>query len=85
MQASVIIINPSRGMVAAKSADSDDIVIFELLGEYEVQLGDVISHPDFTSMGGETYRNVTQQQDMSVYVQNVVWTIEAAKKQCFLK
>jgi len=84
MQAAVILINPKRGMVAAKSSDNG-IVIFELLGESEVQIGDVVSHPDFTSMGRETYRNIAQQQDVSVFVQNIVWSIEAAKKQCFLK
>jgi hypothetical protein len=33
---------------------------------------------------GETYRNITQSEDMDVYVQNVVWSMDAAKKQCFL-
>jgi len=72
-------------MVAAKSADTGDIVIFQLLGSYDVPLGDVVSRPDFRSVGGETYRKVTQKEDMDVYVHNIVWSMEAAKKQCLLK
>ncbi len=70
-------------MVAAKSDDTGEIVIFELLGSYDVPLGDVVSRPDFRSVGGETYRNVTQKEDMDVYVHNIVWSMEAAKKRCF--
>jgi len=50
-----------------------------------VPLGDVVSRPDFRSVDGETYRKVTQKEDMDVYVHNIVWSMEAAKKRCFLK
>ena len=83
MNATIQIINPTRSMVAAKS-ENGEYVIFELLGSYSPEIGDVVSHGDFHSMGGAKYHNVTQSEDMDVYVQNVVGSAEAAKKQCFL-
>ena len=84
MEAVVVVINRKRSMIAAKSIEGD-FVILEILDGTEVAAGDVLSHPDFRSMGHETYRNVTQKADHSVYVQNIVWTLENARKQCFLR
>ena len=70
MDAIVEIINQTRGMIAARSAIPEK--------------GDVVSHADFHSMGRETYRNKTQGTDLDVFVQNIVGSIDAAKKQCFL-
>lgn len=84
MNANIVLMNSKRGMVAARSEDVG-FVIFELLGSYSPEIGDVVSHRDFTSMGSEKYRNVTQCEDMDVYVQNIVGTLEAATKQCFLR
>jgi hypothetical protein len=39
MKATVVLINPIRGMVAAK-ADSREYVIFELLGSYDIEVDD---------------------------------------------
>lgn len=83
MKATVVLVNQNRGMVAAKTEDGE-YSIFELLGGYDVEVGDVVSSRDFYSMGGETYRNVTKNEDMSVYVQNVVGGIEQARRQVFL-
>jgi hypothetical protein len=84
MKAEIVLMNPTRGMIAARS-DEVGFVIFELLGDYSPEIGDVVSHSDFTSLGSEKYRNVTQREDMDVYVQNIVGTIDAAKEQCFLQ
>lgn len=83
MNATVKVRNPSSGMYAAETEDGG-FVIFELLDSSEPEIGDVVSHPDFHSMGGEEYRNVSQNVIISVYVQNVVGGIEQARKQCFL-
>lgn len=84
MNATVKVINPKRGMYGAETEDGE-FVIFELLDSDEPEVGDVVSHPDFHSMGGEDYRNATQKVTISVYVQNIVGSLEQAKKQCFLQ
>ena len=65
--------------------DDGEFVIFEVLDSDEPQIGDVVSHSDFHSMGGEDYRNATQKVTISVYVQNVVGNLAQAKKQCFVQ
>ena len=83
MKATVVLVNQNRGMVAAMTEEGE-YSIFELLGAYDVEIGDVVSCNDFSSMGGETYRNVTKNEDMDVYVQNLVGNIEHARRQVFL-
>jgi len=84
MKATVKVANPARGMYGAQT-DDGEFVIFELLDSDAPLIGDVVSHPDFHSLGSEDYRNITQQVTISVCVQNVVGGLEQAKKQCFLK
>lgn len=75
MKATVVLVNQQRGMVAAKIEDGE-YSIFELIGVYGVGVGDIVSSSDFYSMGGETYRNLTKNQNMDVYVQNVCGGLE---------
>lgn len=84
MNAEIVLVNPKRSMVAARSEDVG-FVVFELLGSYSPEVGNIVSHSDFSSLGSEEYRNLTQRELMDVYVQNTVGTMEAAKKQCFLR
>ena len=60
MKATIRLTNPRRGMYAAELEGGGEFVIFEVLDSAEPDIGDVISHPDFYSMGGETFRNLTQ-------------------------
>lgn len=71
MKAVVRVINPERGMCAAEIDGLGEYVIFELLDSSEPEIGDVVFSPDFYSMGGETFKNLTQQCVIDVYVQNV--------------
>jgi len=71
MKATVRMINPRKGMYAAEIDGNGEYVIFELLDSSEPEIGDVLSHPDFYSMGGETFRNVSQQCNIDVFVENV--------------
>ncbi|EGU44221.1 hypothetical protein [Vibrio splendidus] len=71
MKAVVAGINSSIGMYAAEIDSAGEYVIFELLDSNEPEIGDVITHQDFYSMGGEMYRNQTQGCSIEVYVQNV--------------
>lgn len=71
MRARVCMINRARGMYAAEIEDQGEFVIFELLDFEEPELGDVLQHADFYSMGGETFKNLTQQTLIDVFVENV--------------
>lgn len=83
MKATVRVINPSRGMYAAEIDGRGEYVIFELLDTDEPEIDDVISHPDFYSIGSETFKNVTQQCEIEVYVQNVCGP-NLVRRQCML-
>jgi hypothetical protein len=75
--------NSARGMYAAEIDGTGEFVIFELLDSSEPEAGDVVSHPDFYSMGGETFKNITQQCSIEVYVQNVC-SANQVRQQCML-
>lgn len=83
MVATVQVINPNRGMYAAEIDGQGEYVIFELLDTDKPKIGDVVSHPDFYSMGGETFKNITQQCEIEVYVQNVC-VANLVHQQCML-
>lgn len=83
MKAIVKVINPSRGMYAAEIDEDGEFVIFELLDSSEPELGDLITHPDFYSMGGETFTNITQECQIEVFVEDVCGA-SMVKQRCFL-
>lgn len=83
MKAMVKVVNANRGMYAAEIDGRGEYVIFELLDSPEPEIGDVVSHPDFYSMGGETFMNLTQRCKIDVFVQNVCGP-SLVKQQCFL-
>ena len=83
MKAIVKVINPTRGMYAAEIDGGGEFVIFELLDTSEPETGDVITHPDFYSMGGETYKNITQGCSIEVAVEDVCGA-SLVKQRCFL-
>jgi hypothetical protein len=83
MKAIVKLINPLRGMYAAEIDGCGEYVVFGLLDSSEPEIGDIISHPDFYSMGGETFANLTQKSQIDVYVQNVCGP-NLIRQQCFL-
>ena len=83
MKATIQVINPIRGMYAAEIDGQGEYVIFELLDTDEPQIGDVISHPDFYNMGGETFKNITQGCNIEVFVEDVCGAT-LVKQRCFL-
>ncbi|SHJ45256.1 hypothetical protein [Cycloclasticus pugetii] len=83
MKATVAVTNKRRGMYAAEIEGVGEFVIFELLDSDEPEIGDVISHTDFYTMGGETYKNQTQGCVIEVFVENVCGK-NLVKQQCFL-
>jgi len=84
MKATIAVTNSQRGMFAAK-AENGEFVIFELLDSDAPEIGDAVSHPDFRSMGQEDYKNLTRGGTISVFVQNIVETLEQARRQCLLQ
>jgi len=56
-------------MVAIATEDGG-FTIIELLSEWSLELGDEIPWADRYGLGHESYRNVTQQTEEEVFVQN---------------
>lgn len=83
MKATVKVANPNRSMYVAEIDGQCEYVIFELLDSSAPELGDIVAHPDFYSMDGETYTNLTQRCVVDVFVQNVCGQ-SLVRKQCFL-
>ncbi len=83
MKATIKVVNTKRGMYGAKIEESGEFVIFELIDSSEPEIGDIVAHPDFYSMGGETFNNLSQNCEVEVFVQNVC-TESQVRQQCFL-
>jgi hypothetical protein len=73
-------VNPRKGFVAVQT--SNGITVFELLGGYEVNVGDKI-RGDFDALGGETYYNVTESEEMDVFVQGIHCSPDSARQMMF--
>lgn len=84
VKATVKVINPSRGMYAAEIDGDGGFVVFELLDTTEPEIGDEISHPDFYSLGGETIKNLTQDCEIDVSIEDVCGAA-LVKQKCFLR
>lgn len=82
MKAIVKAINPKRGIYAAEIDGLGEYVIFELLDSSEPEIGDLVSHPDFYSMGREVFINHTKQCQIDVFVENVC-SPSLVKRLCF--
>ncbi|NCC53418.1 MAG: hypothetical protein EOM20_19705 [Spartobacteria bacterium] len=83
MKAVVKVANRHRGMFGAEIEGLGEYVVFELLDSSEPEIGDVVSHPDFYSIGGETFKNLSQGCEAEVFVQNICGA-SLVKQQCFL-
>lgn len=83
MKAQIVLINPVRGMVAARLEDGS-FAVFELSDFCTHEIGDIVSAKDFTEMGSIEIRNETQRENFSAYMQNHVSTMDAARRRTFL-
>ena len=68
VKGTVYAINHERQMVAIKT--DGGFTIIELLYDPGVELGDEISWPKGTALGGQEYQNVTKHCTMHVFVQD---------------
>lgn len=77
MRGIVKLLNPKSGMAAIET--SNGYTVFEILGDYDVEIGDKISgHLD--AHGGETFKNITKEEDMEVYVEAIQATEQNARQ-----
>ena len=83
MKAQVVLTNSARGMYAGEIEGEGEFVIFELLDSSEPEIGDILIHNDFYSMGGETFKNITQDCNIEVFIEDVCGA-SLIKKRCFL-
>jgi hypothetical protein len=63
----IALISSDRGFVGVQTENGDYSVI-ELLGGYDVELGDEVTG-DFHSYAGESIKNITQSETMDVSVE----------------
>lgn len=83
MKTQVKVINPAGGMYAAEINGEGEYVIFELLDTSAPEIDDIVSHPDFYSLGCETYKNITQGCNIEVVVEDVCGA-SLVKQRCFI-
>ncbi|WP_234053652.1 MULTISPECIES: hypothetical protein [unclassified Xanthobacter] len=76
----VVAKNPQRGMVALDTED-DGYTIIELLVDWDLEMGDVLTWQNGYGLGLETYVNVTKGTRAQVYVQNHGVSREAVRQQ----
>ena len=77
MQGIVKGINNRKGFIAVET-DSGEYAVLELLGGYDVEIGDVISGP-LESLGEEEVINLTQSEEMDVFIQEIYCNLQSAQ------
>jgi hypothetical protein len=78
MQSTVVMVDLQEGMVAVETKGRR-YTVFELLGFYDVSIGDVISSP-FDSLGERRLRNETRGEDIVVYMRALNVTLFDVKR-----
>jgi hypothetical protein len=69
MKGIVVWIDPkNNGMIKVKT-ENETISLMELLG-HEVEIGDIIKG-NLEDLGGETLYNITQQEEIDVFIENL--------------
>lgn len=76
MKGKIVLLNPKRGMVTALT-ENGEYTSFEILGGYDVEIGDVISG-NLESLGGETFYNQTKKEKFEVFVEDIYNTKDIA-------
>lgn len=71
MKAQVVVINQVRDMYAAEIEGQNEFIIFELLDSLEPDIGDVLIHHNFCSIGEKIFKNITQGCSIKVFVEDI--------------
>jgi len=75
MQGKVVLINLKREM-AALITENNEYTSFEILGSV-INIGDIVTG-DLESLGGETWFNETQRDEIEVFVEDIHGSKESA-------
>lgn len=68
MEGTVILVNRQKSFIGI---DVDgQISIIELLGDYSIEINDILSG-EFRSLGADEIYNITQKEEMDVYIQDI--------------
>jgi len=81
MKATIVLVNYGNGKIAAETEDGK-YAISEIMGEYDVAPGHIVSNDDFHTAGISNYLNITTEEAMVVYVQGVCDTLAQARELC---
>lgn len=79
MKGKVYLINHNKGWIAILT-ENDQFSIVEVLEMFLPDIGDIISG-NLESLGGETLFNVTQKENMDVYIQDIFADKKSASRQ----
>lgn len=69
--------NINKGFIAVE-VNPGEYSILELLGGYDVEIGDVIAGP-LESLGEEEVINITQSETMDVFIQEIYCNLQSAQ------
>ena len=76
MKGKVVMLNPQKEL-AAILTENDEYTSVEVLGDYNIDIGDVILG-NLESLGSETYYNETKMERFNVFVQDINGNKKAA-------
>ena len=69
MKGKVAMLNPQKEM-AVILTENDEFTTVEVLGDYNIDIGDIILG-NLESLGGETFYNETKMERFNVFVQEI--------------
>ena len=76
MQGTIVLINRKRGL-AAVLTENGEFTTFEILGAYDIDLGDIVAG-DMEELDHKSWRNVTKNEEIDVFVEDIYGTKENA-------
>lgn len=78
MRGIVVAVNARRGMIIVKTQENTYSVL-ELIVGYDIEPGDILKG-DLEDLAGQTIYNVTQDEEMDVYIQDIQASLWHAKQ-----
>ncbi len=79
MEAVVAMVNKQKRLAAVKTADGE-YTIFKIIERFSIEVGDIISHKDFSTSGLQLYENMSKKKIINVKVECISRSLEHARK-----
>ena len=76
MKGTVELISPRHAMIGVRT-ENDDYSVLELLGGYDLKVGDILIGK-LDSLGGEEIKNITQNETWDVFIQDIYASKQSA-------